>query len=170
MSDSLETERLLLRMFRNDDFEAYHAMCGDTEVMEFIGDGKALTRLEAWRQIAAMLGHWQLRGYGSWALEEKSSGRLLGRAGFINPEGWPELEIGWMLGRESWGRGYATEAARAALEHGRSAFGFTRVTSLIAPQNIRSIRVAERIGGREESGIEFLGKTLRVYGYDLRAT
>jgi len=168
MSNELETDRLLLRMFRDDDLDAYHAMCSDPEVMEFIGDGKALTQLEAWRQMAAILGHWQLRGYGSWVLEEKASGRLVGRAGFINPATWPELEIGWALARECWGHGYATEAARAILAHGRSVFHFSRVISLIAPQNIRSIRVAERLGATAEREIEFFSKTVRVYAYDLR--
>ena len=165
MDHELETDRLLLRMFRSDDAEAYHAICSDPEMMEFLGDGKPLSRLEAWRQMAAILGHWQLRGYGSWALQEKSTGKLVGRVGFINPETWPELEIGWALGRESWGRGYATEAARAALEYGRKAFGFGRVMSLIDERNVRSRGVASRLGAVREREIEFLGKTVSVYAY-----
>jgi hypothetical protein len=103
MHERLETDRLVLRMFGNDDLDAYYAICSDLEVMEFIGQGNAMTRLNTWRQIAVMLGHWQLRGYGSWAIEEKESGKLVGRVGFINPEGWPGLEIGWALGREFMG-------------------------------------------------------------------
>lgn len=167
MDHTLETGRLRLRMFRNDDIDAYHAMCSDPEVMQFMADGKPLTRLEAWRQMAAILGHWQLRGYGSWVLEEKSSGRLIGRAGFINPETWPALEIGWALARESWGRGYATEAARAVLDYGRARLGIARVISLIHPQNTRSVGVAERLGGRRDTEIEFFGKTVDVYVYDV---
>ena len=167
MDHAFETDRLLLRMFRSDDAEAYHAICSDPEVMEFLGDGKRLSRLEAWRQMAVMLGHWQLRGYGSWALPEKSTGRLAGRVGFINPDTWPELEIGWALGRESWGRGYATEAARAALEYGRKAFGFGRVMSLIDERNVRSRGVAVRLGAVREREIQFLGKTLSMYVYPL---
>ena len=169
MEHVIETERLRLRMFRHEDIDAYHVMCSDAVVMEFVGEGKPLTRLEAWRQMAAILGHWQLRGYGSWALEEKSSGRLVGRAGFINPETWPELEIGWALARETWGRGYATEAASAALVYGRRTFDFGRVISLIHARNTRSARVAERLGGRCQSEIAFLGKTLNVYAYDAPA-
>ena len=99
MHEALETERLRLRMFRDDDLDAYFAICSDPEVMEFIGQGKTMNRLDTWRQIAVMLGHWYLRGYGSWAVEEKASGKLVGRVGFINPAGWPGLELGWALGR-----------------------------------------------------------------------
>ena len=83
----LETERLFLRMFRGEDFEQYAAMMCDAEVTRFLGDGSPLSRELAWRQMAMVLGHWQLRGYGLWAVEEKESGRLVGRVGFFNPEG-----------------------------------------------------------------------------------
>ena len=165
MHERLETDRLVLRMFANDDLDGYHAICSDAEVMEFIGQGKTMTRLETWRHIAMMLGHWQLRGYGSWAIEEKRSGKLVGRVGFIHPEGWPGLEIGWALARGTWGLGYATEAARAALEHGFGVFGFSRVISLIHRENTRSIRVAERLSGVEEGTTELLGMRVLVYAY-----
>ena len=165
MPDRLETDRLVLRMFRNDDLEPYHAICSDAEVMEFIGEGKTLTRLETWRHMATMLGHWQLRGYGSWAVEEKRSAELIGRVGFIHPEGWPGLEIGWALARTAWGRGYATEAARGALAHGFQACGFSRVISLIHRANARSIRVAERLGGIADGTTELFGQRVLVYAY-----
>ena len=167
MHERLETERLVLRMFGNDDLAAYHAICSDSEVMEFIGQGKTMTRIEAWRHLATVLGHWQLRGYGSWAVEEKSSGKLIGRVGFINPADWPGLELGWALGRASWGLGYATEAARAALEHGFCVFGFTRVISLIHRENTRSVRLAERLGAVADGTTELLGIRVLVYAYPL---
>ena len=159
----LETQRLRLRAFRNDDLDAYAAMCADAEVMRFIGTGKVLDRGDAWRSMAGMLGHWALRGYGMWALEEKSSGRLVGRAGFLDPEGWPGFELGWFLGREHWGRGYATEAARRALDHAFGELRRDRVISLIRPDNAPSIRVAERLGERRVEEIELLGGTALVY-------
>ncbi len=165
MHERLETDRLILRMFGNDDLDAYHAICSDAEVMEFIGQGKTMTRLDTWRHMAMMLGHWQLRGYGSWAVEEKRSGKLVGRVGFIHPDGWPGLEIGWALGRAAWGLGYASEAARAALERGFGGFGFSRVISLIHRENTRSIRVAERLGGIQDGMTELLGMRVLVYAY-----
>jgi RimJ/RimL family protein N-acetyltransferase len=114
---TLETERLIMRMWRDADFEEYAELCADPEVMRYLG-GKVFDRTEAWRQMASMIGHWYLRGYGIWAVEEKVSGRLAGRIGCINPEGWPGFEVGWTLKREFWGKGYATEAGRRALEYG----------------------------------------------------
>jgi RimJ/RimL family protein N-acetyltransferase len=141
----LTTERLKLRQLCEADLDAYAAIVADPEVMRYIGDGKPLERHDAWRNIAAISGHWALRGYGLWALEEKATGKLLGRAGLLFPEGWPMIEVGWALGREHWGKGYAIEAARAALQ---AAFdgGAPEVCSLILAENARSIRVAERLG------------------------
>ncbi|HEX8118640.1 MAG TPA: GNAT family N-acetyltransferase, partial [Pyrinomonadaceae bacterium] len=146
VKETLETERLVLRMFRESDTDAYADMVGDPEVMRFLGGGKPVSREEAWRNMAMILGHWQLRGYGMWAVEEKESAEMVGRVGCWNPEGWPGLEVGWTLRRRFWGRGYATEAARASVEYAFDELNRTRVISLIAPENLNSIRVAERLG------------------------
>jgi RimJ/RimL family protein N-acetyltransferase len=160
---TLETDRLTLRMLRDSDLDAYAEMCADPEVMRFIGDGLPLARPMAWRNLAMMVGHWSLRGYGLWAVEERSSGALVGRVGFWNPVGWPGFELGWMLRRRFWGRGYATEGARAALD-----FAFTRldrphVISLIHPDNAASIRVAGRLGERQAGATEVMGKPALIY-------
>jgi RimJ/RimL family protein N-acetyltransferase len=160
----LKTERLILRMFRETDFEQYAAIMCDAEVTRYLGDGMPLTRADAWRQLAMLLGHWQLRGYGHWAVEELASGRLVGRVGFFNPEGWPGFELGWTLGREFWGRGYATEAARRALRFGFKEMAREHVISLIRPENVASIKVAERLGERLERTTELFGTRALVYG------
>lgn len=154
----LETKRLKLRQLRESDHDAHAAMMGDPEVVRFLGDGKPLDRPQAWRAMAGILGHWQLRGFGFWALEDKTTGAFLGRAGLWQPEGWPMLEVGWTLAREAWGHGYATEAGRAALDVA-FANGASEVCSLILPANTRSIRVAERLG-------ETLAGTTRVMTFD----
>jgi RimJ/RimL family protein N-acetyltransferase len=161
---TLRTERLVLRMFRDDDLEQYAAMVADPEVTRYLGDGSTLSRADAWRQMAMILGHWQLRGYGMWAAEEASTGRLAGRIGFFNPEGWPGFELGWTLAREFWGRGYATEGARRALEYGFTELGRERVISLIRPGNLPSVRVAVRLGERPEGSVDLLGSEALVYG------
>lgn len=160
---TLETERLVLRMFDKADVEAYAAFCGDPEVMRYIGDGQPLAPPMAWRSLATVIGHWSLRGYGLWAVTERASGALVGRVGFWNPHGWPGFELGWLLSRSYWGRGYATEAARAAMD-----WGFTRreepqVISLIYPDNAASIEVATRLGERLADRIELLGKPVLLY-------
>jgi RimJ/RimL family protein N-acetyltransferase len=161
---TLTTERLLLRQFRNDDFDAYAEMCGDPEVMRYIGPGQPQSRLEAWRSLAAMVGHWHLRGYGMWAVEERASGAMIGRVGCFFPEGWPGFEVGWALRRAWWGRGFATEAARVALSHAFLLLDQPHVVSLIHPNNAASIRVAQRLGERLEGRTELLGNEALVYG------
>lgn len=143
---TLETDRLLLRPFRASDVDAYSVLCGDPDVMRYIGGGRTLDRADTWRAIATNLGHWELRGYGLWAWEEKSSGQLVGRGGLWNPEGWPGVEAGWMLARGQWGKGFATEAARAAIAWGFANLPVAEIISLIQPDNMRSIKVAERLG------------------------
>ena len=119
----LETERLILRWFRADDFPAYLTMAQDPEVMKFL-TGQPQTEIEAYKNMAAHIGHWYFRGYGTWAVEEKASGRVVGRIGLMNPVGWPGFECGWTLARASWGKGYATEGARRAMARAHSGHGF----------------------------------------------
>jgi RimJ/RimL family protein N-acetyltransferase len=163
---TLETERLWLRAFREEDLDAYAAICADPEVMRYLGDGRALSRADAWRQMALIIGHWTLRGYGLWAVEERATGVLIGRLGFFNPEGWPGFELGWMLRRASWGRGYATEGAGRALAHAFTQMGRDHLISLIRPDNRASIRVAERLGERLERRTDLFGQEALVYGID----
>ncbi len=159
---SLETERLRLRPFREEDLEAYSAMVADPQTMTFMGGPRDRSR--AWADIAWCLGHWTLRGYGLWAAEEKASGDLIGRIGLLNPEGWPGLEVGWLVARSHWGRGLATEGGRASLAYAFEALGADHVISLINPDNSASIRVAEKLGERPEGRIELFGTESLVYG------
>ena len=112
----IETERLILRGFRSSDINAYTKMCADPEVMKYISTGEILSKEESWRSLAFMIGHWELRKFGMWAVEEKESGQFIGRIGLFNPEGWPGIEVGWTLVKNAWGKGYATEAASCAVE------------------------------------------------------
>jgi RimJ/RimL family protein N-acetyltransferase len=98
---TLDTERLLLRQVREEDLDAYARMMADPEVRRYL-DGRVIGREEAWRELAAWLGHWQLRGYGLWAVELKATGDFVGRVGLYSPEGWPGLEVGRALTRQQW--------------------------------------------------------------------
>jgi RimJ/RimL family protein N-acetyltransferase len=162
----LETDRLVLRMLGASDFESYARIGGDPVVARYLGNGKPLTRGEAWRSLAAHIGHWTLRGYGMLAIEEKATGLFVGRAGFFNPEGWPGFEIGWTLAPERWGRGYATETATRLLDYAFTDLGRDHVISVIHPENAASIRVAERIGERFERKAELNGGEILIYGID----
>ena len=163
---TLETERLLLRPFQEQDLDAYARVCADAEVMRFLGDGRALSRTDAWRQMAFFLGHWQLRGYGLWAAVLKETNAVVGRIGLHNPEGWPGLEVGWLLDRAVWGRGLATEGGRAALDFAFTVLKASRVLSVIHPDNARSIGVAERLGERFERRDALNGIEVLIYAKD----
>jgi len=160
----IETERLLLRHFTEADFEEYARICADPAVMKFLGG--AMTRLEAWRHMAFLIGHWQLRGYGMFAVEEKSNHRLIGRIGFLNPAGWPAFELGWTLAPEAQGKGYATEAAGRLLQYAFGELAQPHVISLIHRDNTPSILVAERLGEKLEGETEVMGRPVLIYGID----
>ena len=159
----LTTERLLLRMLEESDFEEYAAIHTDAEVTRFT-TRTHLDRMESWRHLAMIVGHWHLRGFGMWGVFERESGALVGRVGFHQPEGWPDFELGWTMGRLSWGKGYAPEAARACLDYAFDVMKRDHVISLIDPANVSSIRVAEKIGETLEGEIEIGAHRLLVYG------
>lgn len=158
----LTTPRLRLRMLRDSDFEEYAAIHMDDEVTRYTARTH-LTRFDSWRHMATMVGHWHLRGYGFWAVEELATGRLAGRVGFWNPDGWPDFECGWTIGREFWGRGYAPEAARECLRYGFEVLQRPHVISLIDPENKASIAVAEKVGESLSGETEILGHRVLVY-------
>jgi RimJ/RimL family protein N-acetyltransferase len=161
---TLETPRLILREFREADLDAYAEMSADPEVMQHIGTGRTLSRDEAWRSMAMMLGHWQLRGYGMWAIEDRHAKTMVGRVGFWNPEGWVGFEIGWTLHRSAWGQGYATEGAKVALNYAFEELNQPHIISVIRPANLASRRVAEKIGETLESTTEVMGGEAVIYG------
>ncbi|HEY0776502.1 MAG TPA: GNAT family N-acetyltransferase [Gemmatirosa sp.] len=165
MTPSLTTDRLLLRAFEPRDVDAYVAMMADPAVTRFLGDGRPLSRADAWRQLALIVGHWTLRGFGLWAAEERATGALVGRVGCYEPDGWPGCEVGYVLAPQFWGRGYATEGARAALEYAHGVLARDRVISLIHPDNVASARVATRLGATEDGRIALFGRPAVVYAY-----
>ena len=161
---SLETDRLLLRGWRDSDLDAHAALCADPEVMRFMGG--PVDRIASWRQMALYAGHWSLRGYGNWVLERRSDGRLIGRAGLWNPAGWPGVEVGWKLARDVWGQGYATEAGRASIAWAWRNLDTDQLISVIAPDNTASIRVAERLGMHRRRDWDRDGKLLTIMAID----
>lgn len=145
---TLETERLFLRAMREEDVDAETAFFA-SDRSRFVGG--PLVRAQVWRTVAAMIGHWALRGFGFWALEEKATGAYLGRVGLWAPDGHPGRELGWTLMEGAEGKGFAYEAAVAARAHAYEALGWTTAISLIAAGNLRSEALATRLGARFES-------------------
>lgn len=145
MPPTLETDRLILRVPVQGDFDAGWAeFHGDPEAMRYLGG--PMPRSVAWRMLAQCVGMWSLRGYGPFSAIEKATGRWLGRVGPWEPEGWPEREVGWLFHRSAWGHGFATEAARACLDYVFGDLAWPRVGHMIHPDNAPSKRVAERVG------------------------
>jgi ribosomal-protein-alanine N-acetyltransferase len=163
----LRTERLLMREYRDEDHERFAAILGDPEVSKALGRDTPIGPGDAWREMAMFAGHWQLKGYGHWVLEARDSGEVVGRAGLFFPPEWPDLEVGWTVAREHWGKGYAPEAARASCEWAHRELGVGHIISLIHASNARSIRVAEKLGERHEGQVHVRGFDLEVYGADL---
>jgi len=143
----LETERLILRAPASSDLDAEAAFFA-SERSHFVGG--PMTRGEAWRSIAGVLGHWCLRGFGFFAIELKDTGEYAGRAGPWYPYSWPEAEIGWSLMNGFEGLGIAHEAALATRRWAYETLGWETAVSLIAPGNERSIALAERLGATYE--------------------
>ena len=159
----LETPRLLLRPLEERDLDAYSAIMADPEVVQFLGTAP-MTREQAWRHMALMLGHDRLRGWSNNAVVDRASDRLLGRCGLWQPEGWPGLEVGWVLGRDVWGRGFATEAASAWRDWAFANLDIDELVSVIHRDNDRSMRVAERIGHHYLRDLEVMGHPCVLYG------
>lgn len=143
----IETGRLVLRAPEARDFEPFAAFYASPRA-DFVGG--PLDREGAWRMLAMEAGHWQLRGYGRWILETAEGGETAGMVGIFCPEGWPEPEIGWDLFDGHTGKGYATEAARAARGFAYDGLGWDTVISLVKPANTASAAVARRLGASHD--------------------
>jgi RimJ/RimL family protein N-acetyltransferase len=150
-------------MLQAEDFEQYAAMHMDPEVTRFTARAH-LDRMDCWRHLAMIAGHWHLCGFGMWGVFEKATGELVGRVGFFQPDAWPGFELGWTLGRMAWGKGYATEAAQRCLAYAFEDMDRDHVISLIDPANVASIRVAERLGETVEGETEVMGHRVLIYG------
>lgn len=142
----IETDRLILRPTAPEDFEAWARFAADPEVMRHLGGVQP--RSTAWRGFLAMAGAWQIQGYAMFSVIEKASGNWLGRIGPWMPEGWPGTEVGWGLVREAWGKGFAVEAATAAIDWSFRQLGWSEVIHTISPDNDGSRAVARRLGSR----------------------
>ena len=163
----IETSRLLLRPHRPDDFADCAAMWADPGVTRHIG-GKPFSPEEVWARMLRYAGHWSWMGFGYWAIEEKATGAFAGELGFADYkrdiasiQNLPEM--GWVLASTMQGQGYATEAVRAALVWGDARFESPRTVCIVDPENLSSIRVAEKCGYREFERTTYKGHPTIVF-------
>lgn len=147
----IETGRLLLRPWRKEDFRPYHAILQHPDVHRHFGP-EPMGAEDCWRRLQAAVGSWQLSGFGTWAVERRSDGRLVGNAGIftawrgLEPEFGEEPEMGWIFAREVHGQGIASEACRAVIDWAEANLAPTPIWAIIAPENAPSLKLAERLG------------------------
>jgi RimJ/RimL family protein N-acetyltransferase len=173
----LETERLLLRAPVPEDADALAPMYADPEVMRYVGDGRPLTRAETERSVRRMIERWEADGFGLFTTVRKDADRVIGRVGLLiwNTETWQpttraesagrptEVEVGYTLGRDFWGRGYATEAAAAVRDYALQELGAERLIALIIHGNEASVNVARKLGLEYERDILLGGRAARLF-------
>ena len=161
---SLETERLLLRAFRQEDLDPFAEMVANVDVMhQATYDGDTMSKSQAWNWLCMMLGHWHMRGFGIWGVEEKISGDLIGRIGLQFLDWFDNVEMVWMLKQSAWGQGYATEGVRAAISYGMETLALPRLSAVIRVENKPSIRLAQRLGMHCEREVE--RQEIKFYDY-----
>lgn len=146
LGPTLETERLILRPPRLEDFDAWAAFMDDGEHVRYVGGRQS--RPVAWRNMMSVIGSWTAYGFAFFSVIEKSSGRWIGRVGPWRPEGWPGTEVGWGIVADSCGKGYAVESAEATMDWAFEALGWTKVIHTIDLANVPSKKVAAGVGAR----------------------
>ena len=162
MNRAIDTERLTLRRHTVRDLPDSAAMWGDPDVVRYIS-GEPQSLEDVWGKILRMMGHWESMGFGYWVVREKATGRFVGEVGFgdfkrdISPPFDGAPEAGWALAPWAHGKGYAAEAARAALAWGDKKFRKARMVCLISPENLRSLRLAEALGFTEYARTTYKG-------------
>ena len=159
----ITTSRLRLRSLDEDDAERLHEIYGDAEAMRHVGpSGRPSPDLDRTRAVLAWLRrHEELHGFSLWAIDELDGDPLVGVAGLLYEEGrGPEVEVAYLLRKDRWGRGYATEATRAVLAAGHGALGLERIVALAYPENDVSRRVMEKAGMRPAGETRAYGRTM----------
>ena len=162
----IDTPRLLLRPPRLEDLDAWSEMMLDEPAARFIGG--VMPRSVCWRQLMTLIGAWHAHGFAMFSVIEKTSNRWIGRVGPWQPEGWPGTEIGWAISRDCWGRGYAGESAAAAADWAFETLGWSRMIHSIAPANVASQRVAQKLGsthlGAGKLPAPYEGDAVEIWG------
>jgi len=161
----IETARLILRQWRGADIVPYTAMLADPGTARFITvDGLPVTEaMVGWRHTAVMAGQWTLYGAGMFAVEEKETGRFVGRVGPWTPPGWPGFEIGWGITKAVQGKGYAVEAARASIDWAFATFEIDEIIHCIDRENIASQAVARRLAAEKTRAIDLFGHVADIW-------
>jgi RimJ/RimL family protein N-acetyltransferase len=149
----IETERLLLCMFRPEDLDDLAGLFRDPDVLKYVGDGKPVNREEADKALKSIIKHWETHGFGRWVVLDKKTHDFIGFGGLRSLFGTPE--VAYHLAKAHWGKGLATELARASLRFGFEDRRFDRIVAIAKPENAASIHVMEKLGMRFEMNASY---------------
>lgn len=141
----LRTENLLLRQWLRRDFEFYASFFGNDSTAQHYGG--SMTREQSWRHLASVIGHWELRGFGVWAVERSDDQQLIGCAGFWEPYGWPATELAFWFIHDAYAEDHAFDAVQAVLGRATAHPDISKIVSYIAPGNAPARELAEISGG-----------------------
>ncbi|MBL4595193.1 MAG: GNAT family N-acetyltransferase [Robiginitomaculum sp.] len=150
----IETPRLILRPPAEGDFAVRAAQSADEETMQYLGG--VMSEATAWRRFAGGVGHWVLHGFGFFTVVEKASAEIVGSVGTQHPLGWPGPEVGWVIGREHWRKGYGKEAATAAMDYAFTTLHWEQAVHVISPDNLGSQALAKSIGSQHLQTLDHL--------------
>lgn len=159
---AIETERLLLRMFRPADLDEFARLLSDPEVIRYVGDGQPVSREETDKALQSIIRHWQTHGFGRWAVVDRLTREFVGFGGLRSLLGTPEVV--YHLATAQWGKGLATELALASLRFGFEEHQFERIVAIAKPLNAASIHVMEKIGMHYEKHASYYGIDVVQYG------
>ena len=157
----IETDRLRLRMFRPDDLNNFATLLRDPDVMRYVEDGQPKDAAVAEEALNSIIAHWQRHGFGRWAVEEKASSDFVGFGGLRSLCGVPEVV--YHFAPAHWGKGFATELARASLSYGFNQHRFARIVAIAKPENAASIHVMKKLGMRFETRTSYYGMDVVQY-------
>jgi [ribosomal protein S5]-alanine N-acetyltransferase len=163
MIPTLTTEHLTLRGFSDVDSDALNKILSGQDVLQYFPTTTPSTKEGAQNMIARLLRHWDDKGYGLWAIIKSDTGELFGRAGLQYIAETDEVEVDYILGREFWGQGYATEVATASLQFGFDQLGIDQIVGIVHPENLASQRVLQKIGMIYIETTEYFGMTCQRY-------
>lgn len=162
-NSELETERLYMRRFRTDDIDVFSQILGQDEVGQWLPRGRGYTKNEVEKFLTNIIKHWDDNGYGIWAVVEKESGNFIGHCGLNYVKQCDAVELLYGFGKEYWGKGYATEAAKSALQFGFDKVGLKKIVAFTKIDNIASRRVIEKAGFRYVKDIGIFGMVCAYY-------
>ena len=160
---TIETERLWLRPFAPEDAPTMHQILNGPDVLKYFPGPQTVTEAQVERMINRILAHWQEHGYGLWAVEERTTGALLGRCGLQLITETNEVEIDFILDPACWGQGFATEAGLASLKFGFEQLNLAEVVGIVHPENLASQRVLQKLGMQFAAATEYFGMAVHRY-------